>query len=116
MSSELDLVLIADIFDLSLVLLAHKYCMKYEDIYFLKGNQSENKVQVSNKTKDRIKMIQSIDSQLYEYFGDSFHETVKQEGIEDEDVKSFTRANEEKTKCCIDGTKIIGGFNTWILC
>ena len=116
LADELDLVLIADIFDLSLVLLAHKYCMKYEDIYFLKGNQSENKVQVSNKTKDRIKMIQSIDSQLYEYFGDSFHETVKQEGIEDEDVKSFTRANEEKTKCCIDGTKIIGGFNTWILC
>ena len=42
--------------------------MTYEDIYFMKSNESKQKVQVGDKTKERIKLLQSIDYHIYDHF------------------------------------------------
>ena len=106
LEDELDLVLITEEFTLSMVLIAHKYCMAYEDIYFMKSNESKRKVQVCEKTKERIKLLLSIDYQIYEHFRDLFYEAVKKEGVTDDDVAQFIEENDEKSKSCTDGKQV----------
>ena len=87
--------------------------MTYEDIYFMKSNESKQKVQVDDKTKERIKLLQSIDYRIYDHFTDLLYEVVKEEGVTNDHVAQFIEENECKTTNCTDGKQILGGFGTF---
>ena len=87
--------------------------MTYEDIYFMKSNESKQKVQVDDKTKERIKLLQSIDYRIYDHFTDLLYEVVKEEGVTNDHVAQFIEDNECKTTNCTDEKQILGGFGTF---
>ncbi|CAL4090775.1 unnamed protein product, partial [Meganyctiphanes norvegica] len=106
MEEVFDLVMIAEQFDESLVLLKHLMCWTTEDIAYLKINSREekNKITFSEETKNRLLKLDNPDVLLYDFFKKKFQEKVEAFGIEKMrlEIEKLRSENERIAKTCLD--------------
>jgi len=103
---EIDLVLISEYYDLSLVLLARRYCWTFDDITYLKSLESFKKPVVSEATKKNILEFQHVDAVIYDFYNNTFWELVnKEEGIMEE-FESFKEHNKMMHNKCVTGRQV----------
>jgi galactose-3-O-sulfotransferase 2 len=100
-----DLVMIAEHFNESMVLLKDLLCWDYISLTSLKLNaQSERtKSQVSNEGRRRLKQWLSADYKLYQHFNMKFDEKVKQFGLDKmakEKIK-IEKINQDAEEMCV---------------
>ena len=103
---EIDLVLISEYYDLSLVLLARRYCWTFDDITYLKSLESFKKPVVNEATKKKILEFQHVDAVIYDFYNNTFWELVnKEEGIMEE-FESFKEHNKMMHNKCVAGRQV----------
>ncbi len=102
LARELDLVMLMEYFDESLVLLMREFCWGMDDILYIKMNQMKYKRQtLTEKVKSKIRAWNHADVVLYERFNRTFWQKVKRHGKGFwEDVKEFKRRNLEMFRIC----------------
>lgn len=104
---ELDLVLVSEYYDLSLVLLARRYCWNFDDIAYLRSLESSSKPIVSDETKAKVLEFQKVDATIYKHYNKTFWELVeKEEGIHEE-VEKFKEYNAMMHDKCVAGKEVI---------
>ncbi len=102
LANELDLVLIMEHFDESLVLLMREYCWDIDDILYVKMNQMKYKRRtIKESIKSKIRKWNQADVFLYNTFNRAFWERVKKHGKEFwKDLAEFKTRNREMFKTC----------------
>ncbi|KAM6357774.1 LOW QUALITY PROTEIN: galactose-3-O-sulfotransferase 2 [Alca torda] len=100
------LILIADYFDESMILLKHTLCWDLDDvIYFKLNSRSQDTVQTLTESKERVKAWCSLDWELYLHFNQSFwrriEETIGLEELENE-VNHLRRQKMLMEICLLD--------------
>ncbi|XP_009807398.1 galactose-3-O-sulfotransferase 2 [Gavia stellata] len=102
------LILIADYFDESMILLKHTLCWDLDDvIYFKLNSRSQDTVQtLTPESKERIKVWCSLDWKLYLHFNQSFwrriEETIGLKELEKEVNHLRMRQKELMETCLLD--------------
>ncbi|XP_050758779.1 galactose-3-O-sulfotransferase 2 [Gymnogyps californianus] len=102
------LILIADYFDESMILLKHSLCWDLDDvIYFKLNTRSQDTVQtLTPESEEQIKVWCSLDWKLYLHFNQSFwrkiEETIGLEELEKEVNHLRTRQKELMETCLLD--------------
>ncbi|XP_076020402.1 galactosylceramide sulfotransferase isoform X2 [Genypterus blacodes] len=107
LSERFHLVLIAEHFDESLILLKDLLCWTMEDLLFFKLNARKNS-SVSQLTPElRAKALEwnGSDWKLYQHFNSTFWTRVEEFGIERmaREVKELRRRNAEMKALCVEG-------------
>ena len=111
-----DLVMIAEYFDESLILLKHLFCWNTDDIVYAKLNlfsTTKEERKLTSKAHDIFKAKTVYDHMLYAYFLEKFQNKIKTFG---EDKMSLEVA-ELREKCdklkaiCIEKTGLIGSLD-----
>ncbi|KAM3930974.1 galactose-3-O-sulfotransferase 2-like [Leptodactylus fuscus] len=101
-----DLVLIAEYFDESLVLLKHALCWSFDDVLSFPLNSRSNTSRhvLSVETKERIKSWNQLDWQLYMYFNNSFWDNVEKFGRErmKNEVEELRKRRAQISEKCLD--------------
>ena len=123
LEKEFDLVLIADYFDESVVLMKRLLCWELDDVLFVKTNERLDKdkaAEISNDTKENIRRWNKADVLLYEHFNQTLWQRIEREGKDFyDDLTNFRRMKQElKSKCFEDkpskqlmyGNKYAKGF------
>ncbi|XP_063592329.1 galactosylceramide sulfotransferase-like [Penaeus indicus] len=109
-----DLVMIAERFDESLVLLKHLMCWDTEDVVYVKAKirSPSYRPKVSEEEKDRLRELNSQDVILYRFFSEVFEEKVKAFGKERmrREVEDLRQANARLLEDC--GAELTGSSNT----
>lgn len=102
-----DLVLITEYFDLSLVMLKRRFCLRFEDILYLRSLERIKKERVEEPyTLAKIAEMQRLDIALYDYFNATFwREVEKEEGIFEE-LAIFQKLNKQVQSFCVQGSKV----------
>ncbi|KAJ1089324.1 hypothetical protein NDU88_002475 [Pleurodeles waltl] len=106
------LVLIAEYFDESMVLLKNMLCWEIEDVVNFKLNsRSKDSIQhLTEKSKDRAKEWCSLDWKLYQHFNRTFwkriHETIGPEKMQEELKQLHSKQDELKDVCLQEGEAI----------
>ena len=77
---DFDLILIAEYFDQSLLLLKKLMCWDLEDILYLTQNVREKRVKLDHKTRISIKRWNAADVMLYEHFKGVLFRKIKNYG------------------------------------
>ncbi len=107
LAEELDLVLITEYFDESLVLLKRLLCWSFEDIVYFSQNQRQRRRRLKEATKRRIRKWNHADVLLYKYFNDTLWQRIAEYGpMFYEDLKTFRKTKERITKECIGLTEM----------
>ncbi|KFQ24559.1 Galactose-3-O-sulfotransferase 2, partial [Mesitornis unicolor] len=107
------LILIADYFDESMILLKHALCWDLDDvIYFKLNSRSQDTVQtLTPESKERIKVWCSLDWKLYQHFNQSFwrriEETIGLEELEKE-VNGLRTRQKELMEICLSDQEAVG--------
>ncbi|KAF1673304.1 G3ST2 sulfotransferase, partial [Pygoscelis papua] len=107
------LILIADYFDESMILLKHILCWDLDDvIYFKLNSRSQDTVQtLTLKSKEQIKTWCSLDWKLYLHFNQSFwkriEETIGFEKLEKE-VNHLRMRQKELMETCLSDQEAVG--------
>lgn len=102
------LILIADYFDESMILLKHALCWDLDDVvYFKLNSRSQDTVQtLTPESEEQIKVWCSLDWKLYLHFNQSFwrriEETIGLEELEKEVNCLRTRQKELMETCLLD--------------
>lgn len=103
------LVMVAERFDESLVLLKDLMCWQTEDVAYLSINSLvrpiDSATKVNNATRTGILRLSWPDVQIYEFFSRVFQERVEQFGVERmaQEVRQLQQANEHlKMMCSVD--------------
>ncbi|XP_054768563.2 galactose-3-O-sulfotransferase 2-like [Lytechinus pictus] len=68
LDEKMDLVLISDYMDESLLLLKHLMCWDFEDILYVSANRRSSRTKMSESQKAKIRQWNPIDTILYEHF------------------------------------------------
>lgn len=100
---QFDLVLIAEYFDESLVLLMRTFCWSLDDIMYIKQNarSSSRKVQKSPDNVKRILTWNDRDYKLYQVFNQTFWTKIKNEGTSFwTDLEEFKYKNKKILNRC----------------
>ncbi|XP_075719742.1 galactose-3-O-sulfotransferase 2-like [Rhinoderma darwinii] len=101
-----DLVLIAEYFDESLVLLKDALCWTFDDVLSFPLNIRSNASRhvLSVKTQERIKIWNQLDWQLYVYFNNSFWNHVERFGRErmKNEVEELRKRRAQLSERCLD--------------
>ncbi|XP_047495403.1 galactosylceramide sulfotransferase-like [Penaeus chinensis] len=109
-----DLVMIAERFDESLVLLKHLMCWDTEDVVYVKAKirNPSYRPKVSEAVKDRLRELNSQDVILYKFFSEVFEEKVKAFGEERMrmEVEDLRQTNARLLKDC--GAELTGSDTT----
>ncbi|XP_072025213.1 galactosylceramide sulfotransferase-like [Amphiura filiformis] len=73
LSRELDLVMIMEYFDESLIMMKKELCLDYEDIIYMSSNARKNtqKSQLDYRTQEQITEWNKVDTLLYKHFNDT---------------------------------------------
>ncbi|XP_006816248.1 galactosylceramide sulfotransferase-like [Saccoglossus kowalevskii] len=93
-SKELDLVMITEYFDESLILLKKLLCWKYEDIFYIHQNKRNDRlrVEIEDWERQRILELNAADFKLYQHFNYTFWRKVKAYGPNfSKDLATFRR-------------------------
>ena len=107
LNKQFDLVLLAEYFDESLVLMKRLLHWDYIDImYMRKWWRKGQREQLTSAEKKMIMDLNSMDSLLYQHFNRTLWEKFnKQDSRFWEEVKEFKRLNEENLDRCVDRNK-----------
>ena len=101
MEEEFDLVMIADYFDESLILLKRLLCWEFEDIVYVKLRVNTKKVEFEEEVKKNILTWNRADVTLFHHFNKTFWRKVQQEGPSFyEDLKAFRKINQDYQAMC----------------
>ena len=91
-SSELDVVLILEYFDESLVLLTKILCWELDDVVNIKQNSRVKKSNIKKQTVEKIKQWNWADEKLYQHFNITFWKKIATYGEEFwRNVKEFKK-------------------------
>lgn len=106
--SVFSLVMIAEYFDESLILLRHLLSWDLEDVLYVKQNMRmpSTKGNLSELQLAKIREWNAIDSVLYDHFNTSLWRQLKELGLEcvAREVKLLRRAQEQMVRSCFGGT------------
>ena len=116
-----DMILIADMFDESMVLLKNLLCWSYEEMTYLKLNslKKEMKSQISPEARAALKEWLWGDYLLYDHFKKKFEATINEFGRDklEQEMRILKTANGNVKKRCIqakvDNRELKGQFHTW---
>ncbi|XP_069972077.1 galactose-3-O-sulfotransferase 3 [Penaeus vannamei] len=104
LNETFDLVMVAERFDESLVLLKHLMCWNTEDVVYLKAKirKPTYRAKLSEAQKERLRQLNRQDVILYKFFRAIFEERVKAFGEErmQREVEELRHANAQLTKDC----------------
>ena len=102
MEEEFDLVMIADYFDESLILLKRLLCWEFEDIVYVKLRmQKKPELEFKEQVKKNILTWNHADVTLFDRFNKTFWRKVQQEGPSFfEDLKAFKKINQDYQAMC----------------
>jgi len=101
MEKEFDLVMIADYFDESMILLKRLLCWEFEDIVYVKLRVQKKKLEFEEEVKKNILTWNHADVTLFEHFNKTFWRKVRQEGPSFyEDLKAFRMINQDFQAMC----------------
>jgi len=101
MEEEFDLVMIADYFDESLILLKRLLCWEFEDIVYVKLRVKKKKLEFEEEVKKNILTWNRADVTLFDHFNKTFWRKVQQEGPSFyEDLKAFRKINQDYQAMC----------------
>lgn len=106
------LILIAEYFDESMILLKHVLCWDLDDvIYFKLNSRSQDTVQtLTPESKERIKAWCSLDWQLYLHFNQSFWRTIEETvGLKvlEKEVNRLRTRQKELMETCLSDQKAV---------
>jgi len=106
---EIDLFLLLEYFDESLLLLKKAMCWSLENILYFKQNQRTTKVPIDTVSVTRIKKWNSADMKLYQHFNQTFWRKVGEYGQNfEEDLKELKYYLKQWTKRC-DKREVVKG-------
>ncbi|XP_065061503.1 galactosylceramide sulfotransferase-like [Rhopilema esculentum] len=102
LENELDLVLILEYFDESLVLMMRQFCWDFDDILYIKMNAMKyKKRKLNSKTREQILKWNAADVALYKRFNQTFWDKIRKQGKEFwDDVAEFKRRNADVREIC----------------
>ncbi len=106
--TEIDLVMLTEYFDESLILLRKLMCWTYKDILFLpKGVRNEkHRYRMSPERADKIRKWNSADLELYQHFNATFWRKVQEYGPDfEEDLHVFRQLQQNMVHVCLDTNK-----------
>lgn len=102
---ELDLVLITEFFDESLILLKKEFCWSFEDILYISKNIHVESLNVSSTLEKKIRDFNSADMILYQFFREIFIDKLAKYGASFEsDLRKFRQMREEYQEDCTKNT------------
>ncbi|XP_063606044.1 galactosylceramide sulfotransferase-like [Penaeus indicus] len=113
-NSTFDLVMLAERFDESLVLLKHLMCWTTDDIVYLSINaRKENKKKnITDETKSLLHSLNKPDVKLYDFFAKIFDRKVKAFGEEkmQKELQEMRDVNDKMKKRCVadEESKVTG--------
>ncbi|XP_054770651.2 galactose-3-O-sulfotransferase 4-like [Lytechinus pictus] len=102
---ELDLVMITEYFDESVLLLSKMMNWSLADVRYITRGQRKRSFRepLTDVTRDQISAWNSADLKLYEHFNRTFWEKVKQYGPNfEEDLNEFRRLQRDLSQTCRD--------------
>ncbi|XP_078000542.1 galactosylceramide sulfotransferase-like [Glandiceps talaboti] len=108
LDDELNLVLLTEYYEESLLLMKKMLCWDFEDILYIpKGfRNSTRRYNVSKTLAERISKWNNADVQLYKHFNKTFWQRVKEYGPDlDKDLKKFRELQNKFYNECVDSTK-----------
>ena len=108
LGKEIDLVLLTEYLDESLILLKQLLCWEYDDIIYLsKGVRSKShRYNMSDEIKQKIRRWNAGDVLLYNHFNRTFWQKVSEYGSSFEsDVAEFRRLKQIATDKCVDSNE-----------
>uniref|UniRef100_A0A8C6TL69 Galactose-3-O-sulfotransferase 1 n=1 Tax=Neogobius melanostomus TaxID=47308 RepID=A0A8C6TL69_9GOBI len=115
LSKRFDLVLLAEYFEESLILLKELLCWTMEDVLYFKLNarRSSSVSRLTPELRAKAQKWNSIDWKLYQHFNVTFWKKVDAYGIDrmKEDVKEMKRRNAEMHGFCIEGGHAVEAHN-----
>lgn len=113
LSKELDLVLISDYFEESLVLLKQELCWSFEDVVFtVQNNRSRPKPQLSPTLLTKMRSFNNADFLLYEHFNRTLWERIEKQGPKFwRDLREFKRVQNETMHKCFNSSTMPPKFN-----
>ena len=122
LDSQLHLVLIAEHFDESLILLANLLCWDLSDVRYLKQNarKSSKVSSISESSRAQLQNWLRSDYKLYNHFEKKLQYLIDQYGRDQmaKDVETLQKLNEDlKSECVLevaDNSKLKGEFR-WII-
>lgn len=102
LQNELDLVLLLEYFDESLVLMMREFCWDFDDILYIKMNAMKyRRSKLSSSARKKILKMNEADVALYDYFNKTFWARVKKYGKDFwDDVAEFRQRNAEMLRIC----------------
>ena len=101
MEEEFDLVMIADYFDESLILLKRLLCWEFQDIVYFKLRTKKKKINLEKEVENNILTWNRADAILYDHFNKTFWRKVREAGSTfDEELRTFRRINQEYQESC----------------
>lgn len=114
LNETFNLVMVAERFDESLVLLKHLMCWNTEDVVYLKAKirKPTYRAKLSEAQKERLRQLNRQDVILYKFFREIFEEKVKAFGEErmQREVEELRQANARLIDDC--GAKLTGSRGT----
>ncbi len=105
LDKELDLVMIKEYFDESLILLKKTLCLQYEDIVYIPSNirNATQRRVIPPQIRQRITVWNSADMLMYNHFNRTFWDRVNNYGPTFyTDLKVFRELNRNVTRECAD--------------
>ncbi|NXN06786.1 G3ST2 sulfotransferase, partial [Indicator maculatus] len=107
------LILIAEYFDESMILLKHALCWDLDDVvYFKLNSRSQDTVQtLTPESEERIKVWCSLDWKLYLHFNHTFWRTIEKTiGLKDleKEVNHLRTRQKELMKTCLSDQEAVG--------
>ncbi|XP_072049293.1 galactosylceramide sulfotransferase-like [Amphiura filiformis] len=101
LGKEFNMILLAEYFDESLVILAKELCWEFEDIVYIKKNSREDRRNLSDEVRQKVSTWNHADVLLYDYFNKTLWRKVKEYGPTfEEDLKYFRQLNSNIFKQC----------------
>ncbi|XP_077979108.1 galactosylceramide sulfotransferase-like [Glandiceps talaboti] len=107
---DLDLVLIAEYFDESLLLLRKQLCWTMDDILYIPKNIRPQNFRrtITNETSEKILNWNKADYRLYKHFNDTLWKKIHDYGPSfEEDLQEFRNENERVMKECINPVRVV---------
>ncbi|XP_070564820.1 galactosylceramide sulfotransferase-like [Ptychodera flava] len=112
LNSEMDVVLVADYFDQSLLVLKRQLCWTMDDILYIpNGVRSETKRRnVTDNIRQKIVAWNKSDFKLYQHFNRTLWQKIDQYGTTfEQDLQEFRRKQQKAMNECIDHTTFVKG-------
>eukprot|EP00079_Xenopus_tropicalis_P019306 XP_012808822.1 PREDICTED: galactose-3-O-sulfotransferase 4 isoform X2 [Xenopus tropicalis] len=102
-----NLVLFAEHFDESVILLKEELCWELDDILTFKLNARETPTQLEQEDIERLRAWNSLDWYLYVYFNRTFWDKVERFGRErmDMELRRLRERRQQLAELCLEGLK-----------